>query len=156
LTPQDAISSREETVKMDCDCDCGATEGTVSPAGPHYRLDCDNGHYIKFVSKKELGIAQRSVRSHPDIAPNIHYKVMERAGGMCELCGSHSDEFPLHVDHILSIYDAKNMDIEIRIYESMDNLMALCEECNLGKGRTSLSPRVYAALLNRRADRNAL
>lgn len=75
-------------------------------------------------------------------------RVIERSSGRCELCGAAG---VLHVAHLLSVEDgiaAGLTDSEINCDE---NLCALCEECNLGLGALSVSPRLYIALLRRRA-----
>ena len=59
----------------------------------------------------------------------LRYLVLRNAGGKCACCGaSAADGARIHVDHIIPRY--KRPDLSL----SLDNLQALCEDCNLGKG----------------------
>lgn len=57
---------------------------------------------------------------------SLRYKILKRDGFKCQACGVTSQESKMHVDHIKSISNGgKTVD---------ENLQALCEQCNLGKG----------------------
>jgi len=57
------------------------------------------------------------------VPTSIRYEVLKRAGGRCQLC--HTNDRPLHVDHIRPRSKGGT--------NELDNLQALCNECNLGK-----------------------
>ncbi len=68
-----------------------------------------------------------------DVRPGLRFKVFMRDRFRCLACGrspaTHLN-VELHADHVVSVYDGGKT-----IYE---NLQTLCQDCNLGKGRTSL------------------
>lgn len=72
---------------------------------------------------------QRTPRKVP---LRLRYRVLERDGGKCCLCGSRDN---LHVDHIIP-YSKGGETV-------MENLRALCADCNIGKG--ALMPQAAAA-----------
>jgi 5-methylcytosine-specific restriction endonuclease McrA len=59
----------------------------------------------------------------------IRWRVLERAGGRCELCGAAvgTPGVTLTVDHIIPLSQGGS--------NALSNLRALCAECNNGKGR---------------------
>lgn len=69
---------------------------------------------------------------------SLRYEVLKKANGKCQLCGVPSSLRPLHVDHIIPqskankslkvLKDGRLIDVN-----SIDNLQALCFECNCGK-----------------------
>ena len=61
----------------------------------------------------------------------------------------------LHVDHALSVYDAEQLGISPAVYNSKENLIATCGECNAGKGKTSINPVLYFALVHARSLHDA-
>jgi len=67
---------------------------------------------------------------HPErekMTPTIRYKVMQRDGGRCRMCGHSADDGArLHVDHIKPVSKGGKTVIE--------NLQTLCDICNYGKG----------------------
>ncbi|GAB4209401.1 MAG: hypothetical protein OHK0013_28820 [Sandaracinaceae bacterium] len=64
------------------------------------------------------------------ISAGLRYRVLERDGGRCLLCGaSAATGARLHVDHIQPWSSGGR--------STMNNLQTLCERCNLGKGNRS-------------------
>lgn len=57
----------------------------------------------------------------------LRYKVIQKYGAKCMICGRRPPEVTIHVDHIKprSKYPALELDF--------DNMQILCEECNFGK-----------------------
>ena len=74
----------------------------------------------------------RRVEDDPAIRPGLRFMVFLRDRFRCLVCGrspaTHLN-VELHADHAKSIYDGGKT-----IFE---NLQTLCQDCNLGKGRTS-------------------
>jgi hypothetical protein len=77
-----------------------------------------------------------SARDDRVVRPGLRFKVFMRDRFRCVACGrspaTHLD-VALHADHVVSVYDG-GMTV-------FDNLQTLCEDCNLGKGRTSARAR---------------
>lgn len=73
-----------------------------------------------------------------------------RAHGMCELCSGRSE---LHVGHILSVAEALDQKLEPAQFNSDDNLMAMCAQCNLGLGKNPVPLWLATALLIARGKR---
>jgi 5-methylcytosine-specific restriction endonuclease McrA len=114
---------------------CGSTRGRIEERDPHHTLVCDDcGAYVRHVSRKELGLKTRSVRSRPGIKPSIRARVLERWGYKCGKCGRSPlvDGVVLHVDHYKPVSTATS-EAERADLEREDNLWTLCAECNLGK-----------------------
>jgi hypothetical protein len=83
-------------------------------------------------------ISRRVVRTEADcrdVRPGLRFKIFMRDRFRCMSCGKSPAthlNVELHADHIKSVYDGGKT-----VYE---NLQTLCQDCNLGKGRTSLLP----------------
>lgn len=80
--------------------------------------------------------SRRSARSEPDcreVRPGLRFKVFMRDRFRCVACGrspaTHLN-VELHADHVVSVHDGGKT--------AFDNLQTLCQDCNLGKGRTSM------------------
>lgn len=58
----------------------------------------------------------------------LRFRVLNKYGRKCEICGKTSKESKLHVDHKRPRWLYPELSLE------MENLRVLCEECNLGKG----------------------
>lgn len=66
-------------------------------------------------------------RKRKPLKPSLRYAVLERDGFRCRACGfSASEGATLHVDHIHPLSKGGS--------NHVDNLQALCADCNLGKG----------------------
>ena len=75
----------------------------------------------------------RSVENDRAVRPGLRFKVFMRDRFRCVACGrspaTHLN-VELHADHVVSVYDSGKTVFE--------NLQTLCQDCNLGKGRTSM------------------
>ena len=76
------------------------------------------------------------------ISPKKRFTVLERDRFTCRYCGRRPPEVVLHIDHVRSRKNGGG--------NSLENLAASCDDCNLGKG--SGFPRV--TLLDVPKDRN--
>lgn len=100
--------------------------------------------------KTEAQVKPRVVSSvRADIKPKQRYQVIERAGRRCELCGKSSTV--LHVGHILSVAEGLEQGLSPEQLNDPENLIAECEECNLGQGRTVLPLWLAATILRARS-----
>lgn len=79
----------------------------------------------EFLEKRGLATWNYRLLEMDPVPDTIRFDVLRRAGGKCELCGCSSKERPLHVDHIIPRSKRGTNDL--------DNLQALCEQCNLAK-----------------------
>ena len=70
-------------------------------------------------------------------------------------CGRTAPNVTLHVDHFLPLEMAGEHGLTQEEAESDDNLVTLCEECNLGKTDTPPRPRSVFAILLRAYRGNA-
>lgn len=110
------------------------------------------------LSKEDAGIKERtntSVRhSIPERTKNL---VRTRAGCKCELCGKLAADSPLHISHLVSIYDGLRFGIPTSTLNSDENLAMMCEECNVDMGNETVPLRLAVTILairTRRTTRN--
>lgn len=68
------------------------------------------------------------------LRPSERFSILERDGFRCHYCGKspHIHAIVLVVDHIVPISNGLENDV-------MENLIASCEECNVGKGYKSIA-----------------
>jgi HNH endonuclease len=69
-------------------------------------------------------------KSKRTLGPKLRFTVFKRDGLRCVYCGKTGNESTLHVDHKISIADGGT--------DSIENLVTACQDCNLGKGATSI------------------
>ena len=69
---------------------------------------------------------QKIARTPRTVPARMRYRVLERDGHKCSSCGATAQEAKLHVDHIVPYSKGGET--------TMDNLRALCADCNIGKG----------------------
>lgn len=61
------------------------------------------------------------------LSKKIRFRVFQRDNFTCQYCGRSAPEVELHVDHIRSVANGGDND--------MENLITACKDCNLGKGK---------------------
>jgi 5-methylcytosine-specific restriction endonuclease McrA len=66
------------------------------------------------------------------VTPGLRFAILERDGFRCRYCGAPAPEVRLHVDHVIPVIAGGSDDPE--------NLVAACEDCNLGKSARVLVP----------------
>ncbi len=64
------------------------------------------------------------------ITASLRFEILRRDGFACTYCGAKAPEAVLHVDHVVPVALGGNDD--------PSNLTTACEDCNAGKGSTSL------------------
>lgn len=126
---------------------CDGTEGTIETKNGQdcvYCIKCQRFQYN--APKTETGRAVRSVSTtHAAIKPTQRFRILERSNRFCEICGRSGGQ--LHVGHAVSVADGHKVGLTDDILNSDENLLALCDECNLGQGRRTLPLRILAGLL---------
>lgn len=109
---------------------------------------CDT--YGKNVSRVDAGRRQQTVSTvHAAIKPKQRSRILARAGGRCEVCGARTI---LHVGHIIGVSVGLRFGVDSRLLNDDENLMSLCEECNLGQGHEPMSLPMAIALLRVRVS----
>lgn len=112
---------------------CGCMTGSVAEKNGQDTVRCArcNRHCYN-APRTETGKEQRSVTTvRNGIKPSTRFAVIERDGGRCWWCKSDGN---LHVGHILSVKDAFAAGLTDDEINDEENLVAQCEECNLGQG----------------------
>lgn len=140
-----------ENISMRAPCTrCGSPGGYISLRNNQQCVFCSSCHLFAYNAPKiETGQKPRSISSlHEGIPPSKRHRIIERATARCELCGATVN---LQVSHLLSVSDGLDLGLTENELNSDDNLALLCEACNLGMGKLSFNPRLYIALLKRRA-----
>ena len=96
--------------------------------------------------KTETGERARTVETlRQGLKPSQQARILDRDYGRCVLCGR--SDLPLSIGHLLSVDDGFRLGADESIVNSEANLATMCEPCNLGLGRASVSPRTYAAIM---------
>jgi 5-methylcytosine-specific restriction endonuclease McrA len=133
---------------------CGEPEaGTISQVNGQAVVRCAACGKANYnAPRTETGERQRSVSTvHEAIKPKTRSQVLIRAGRHCELCGKPVEAtMGLHVDHLLSVDDGLAQGLTETQLNHIENLAAFCEECNLGKGRTTLPLWLVIAIIKAR------
>lgn len=128
---------------------CGSDTGLIRHTNGQACVFCECGKYQYNAPRTETGERQRSVTTvHNGIRSKQRARILLRANGLCELCGQRG---PLHVGHLLSAKDGVTYGLTEAEINDDDNLAAFCEECNLGIGAQTATPRLMAAIVKRRA-----
>jgi 5-methylcytosine-specific restriction endonuclease McrA len=127
---------------------CGATSGILLESNGQNTVYCvECGTYGYNAPKTETGQRPRSVKTaRPRVKPSQQARIFDRDQGRCILCGTTDD---LTIGHLLSIEEAHELGETGPELHDDANLAAMCEACNLGLGRRSVSPRTYAVLMHR-------
>ncbi len=135
-------------------CKCGYGMGYIKTKSGQDCVYCDDCNQFQYnAPRTETGRKERSISTmHEAIKPRQRSRIIDRANGRCERCGkpAESTTTGLHVGHVLSVADGHRnglADIEIN---SDENLLAECDECNLGHGKEPLPVRLLIGLLRSR------
>jgi hypothetical protein len=140
---------RDETPGGTCTA-CGSKQGFITAVGTQNVLRC-NGceRHLYNPSRVETGDKPRTLATtHEAIKPAKRLKIIERASGRCETCGSRS---LLQVGHVVSVADGHKLGMADSVINSDENLICQCAECNSGQGRGTMPLRMYVAILKVRA-----
>lgn len=112
-------------------------------------LSCDRFCYN--APRTETGRAQRSVSTvHAGIKTNQRSRIIMRDGARCVWCGATQATKNLHVGHIVSVDAGLQYGLTDAEINDDENLVALCEECNLGQGSEPMPLRVAIVVLRTR------
>lgn len=134
---------------------CGHDRGSIRDVNGQDVVRCRSCGRANYNAPRiETGRTQRSVTTiHAAVRPKQRARILARASARCELCGARSTPAAparLHVGHIVSVDAGLRFgltDIEINDDE---NLLCLCEECNLGFGKEPMPLRIAVTVLRAR------
>ena len=109
-------------------------------------LRCDRFQYN--APRTETGREQRSITTiHAAIKPKQRARIILRDGGRCILCGATGN---LHVGHLVSVEAGFLGGLTDDEINDDENLVAQCEECNIGIGSEPMPLRVAIVVLRAR------
>lgn len=139
-----------ESYTMRAPCKCGSITGRIHEVNGQDIVRClACGAYCYSAPRAETGRAQRSVTTiHRGVKPKLRSKILERDGHRCVLCKAENK--PLHVGHIVSVEAGFATGLSDAEINDEENLIAQCEECNLGQGAQPIPLRVAIAILKAR------
>ena len=137
------MSSIMETECKHCGGPC-----EIRPNGPHMERVCKACDRHNGFAKKDPN-DRRSATLRGTIKPNQRSRIIQRAKTRCECCGrpAAATGIGLHVGHVVSIDAGVKAGVSLEVLNSDENLIAECEECNLGHGRAPLAMAVFIAIL---------
>lgn len=128
---------------------CGSELGLIQEKnGQDCVYCCKCGTWQYNAPKVETGRATRTTQTvHAAIKPRVRSEVLVRSNGRCELCGKSSSECVVHVGHILSVNVGIAEGLCDEEINDPENLMAMCDECNLGIGDHPLPLKLMVKVL---------
>ena len=146
-------------LKLRKPCVCGSGDGYYVLKGGQSVVYCSSCKKYQGYNapKTETGLKQRSVSTtHQAISPKVRSRVIERCNARCERCGKPAEKTVtgLHVGHVVSVIDGHEAGLSDAEINSTENLIAECDECNLGHGKQTLPLRLMVAILYLRAKWN--
>jgi hypothetical protein len=117
---------------------CNCEYGHIHPRNGQQCVYCrECKRFLYNAPKRELGMDPTPVRTGP-VSPTKRYAVIIRAHSHCELCGRDVSDAILHIGHIISEDNVRELGLPMHLCDHIDNLFCLCDECNLGMGKRSL------------------
>lgn len=140
-----------ENFTMRAPCRCGSTTGRIVEKSGQDTVRCNVCNaYCYCAPRTETGRAVRSVSTvRRGIRPSDRTRILERDGYRCVLCRQ-DDASKLHVGHIVSVDAGIATGLSDEEINDDENLIAQCEECNLGQGPQPIPLRVAVVILRAR------
>jgi len=128
---------------------CGSVKAFVTETSGQNVVRCNGCEkHLYNASRTSLGEKPRTLATtHAAIKPKQRMRIIERASGRCETCGSRS---LVQVGHIVSVADGHKLNLTDDIINSDENLICQCAECNSGQGGGTMPLRMYCAILKAR------
>ena len=144
------LIDRPQTIGGKCP-QCGSGSGFVTMVATQKVLRC-NGceRYLYNLPKTETGDKPRTLSTtHAAIKPKQRMRIIERANGRCETCGSRN---LVQVGHVVSVADGHKLALPDAVINSDENLICQCAECNSGQSGGTMPLRMYCAILKARVQ----
>lgn len=128
---------------------CGSSAGVIQERNGQDTVRCaECNRFCYNAPRTETGREQRSVTTvHAGIKPKQRARIILRDGGRCILCGSTGN---LHVGHLVSVDAGMRYGLTDQEINHDENLVAMCEVCNLGIGAEPIPLRVAIVVLRAR------
>lgn len=141
-----------QTITMRKACACGGTEGFIVLKNGQDVVRCVLCKTHQYnAPRTETGREQRTVTTvHNGVKPKQRARVLLRDNGACVLCGRRD---MLHVGHVLSVKDGLSSGLTETELNDDENLLTLCDECNLGIGKETMPVRLLLRVLAERTRR---
>lgn len=137
---------RGHALRRPCECKCEL--GYIKEVNGQDTVRCVKcGTFQYNAPRTETGREVRSVRTREAIKPGQRSRILDRANRRCEVCGATGR---LHVGHILSVKAGDAYGVSREELDHDENLIAECEECNLGRGPLPMPLRTALAILRAR------
>lgn len=134
---------------------CGSERGSIRTKSGQDCVFCECGRHQYNAPKTETGRDIRSVTTvHADIKPKQRMRILLRANGRCEVCGKSGTEATIHVGHIVSVKVGLAAGLTEEVLNDDENLMSMCDECNLGLGSEPMPIRFLIRVLMERITFN--
>ncbi len=140
------------SVEMRAACrNCGSTAGEWRSRNGQLPVFCaDCGVHAQYnVPHVAAGVKPNTPENRPGLSASRRARILDRDGGRCALCGRAGQK--LHVSHVVSRRDALEVGFDAaivdRLIDSDDNLAAFCQDCNLGLGKSTVSPATYLTIV---------
>lgn len=126
---------------------CGDTKGYRNDTNGQAVIRCLTCDIFAYNAPKlELGEEPSQVRTRPNIKPSKKVRILERDRHTCVIC--HSADVPLHVGHLIPVDAGREAGMtDAELWDDL-NLAAMCDECNLGLGRSPVSVALQARLFH--------
>ncbi len=135
---------------------CGAETGYITETGAQDVVRCTECDKFAFnAPRTETGKKVRTVQTvHAAIKPKLRSRILERANGRCEVCGKGPESgCSMHVGHVLSVEQGLAQGLTELELNDEENLISLCDECNLGAGKSTVPIRLLMRILWARVNR---
>ena len=134
-----------QLVDMRAPCpECGDTKGMVKDSNGQRVVRCawcSTWCYNQPLA--EAGLKPRKVKTRETLSLGQRQRILERDNHACVSC--HATDTPLHIGHLLSVHEGKELGMSDAEINHDLNLAAMCEACNLGLGKSSVAPRLVWA-----------
>lgn len=90
------------------------------------------GLHVKWVPKRDLGLAPDNKRTRPEISPSKRARILAAFNHICVSCKR--DDRPLEIGHLISIADGHQYGLtDDELFDDF-NLVPMCDACNAGQG----------------------
>jgi hypothetical protein len=136
--------------EMRAACGCGSRLGRIVTKGQQDTVRCalcDRWQYN--APRVETGKRRRTVTTvHNGIKAKQRARIIRRGRSACEVC--HASDRPLHVGHIVGVEIGLAYGLTETRLNDDENLLSMCEECNLGLGAEPMSLPLAIAILKAR------
>lgn len=143
------IDPERYTMRKPCPM-CGGKIGRLAEVGRQDTVRCIScDTFVYNAPRTETGRTVRSVTTvHNAIKPKQRARVLGRDGNRCQWCKR--DDRPLHVGHIVSVEAGLAFGLSDEEINDDENLVAQCDECNLGLGAEPIPLRCAIAIVRAR------